>query len=31
MTIVGTTQALDAQAWMIGLEPHEFQSPEIRT
>jgi len=25
------TKALDAQAWMIGLEPHEFQSPEIRT
>jgi len=25
------TKALDAQAWMIGLEPHEFQPPEIRT
>jgi hypothetical protein len=24
------TKALDAQAWMIGLEPHEFIRPEVR-
>lgn len=23
-------KALDAQAWVVGLEPHEFQRPEVR-